>query len=205
MDTPPPTSETGSRPNPFVGPRPIQTGEKIYGRERETLTLLNLLVSERIILFHSPSGAGKTSLIQAALIPLLQTRSFQILPVIRINLLPTNETEHTMQAQGKTVNRYVYSAISSLARALPENQSPDKTELAKLSLGEYLERYPVENLADNGTPEIQPLSPLYIFDQFEEVLTLDPVDQPVKRDFFEQLGKLLSDPSIHFLSICLPV
>ena len=47
------------RSNPYPGPRPFQRGEKLYGRERE-ITELYLLSAERIVLLHSPSGAGET-------------------------------------------------------------------------------------------------------------------------------------------------
>ena len=73
-------------PNPYIGPRAFQTGEKLYGRERELRELLNFLLSQRIVLLYSPSGAGKTSLVQAGLIPSLRSRGFSILPVIRVNL-----------------------------------------------------------------------------------------------------------------------
>ena len=64
--------ENSARPNPYVGPRAFQTGEKLYGRDHELRDLLDLLIAERIVLLYSPSGAGKSSLIQAGLIPHLQ-------------------------------------------------------------------------------------------------------------------------------------
>ena len=51
---------------------------------------MNLIIAERIVLLHSPSGAGKTSLIQAALIPRLLKNRFQVLPVVRVNLDSTD-------------------------------------------------------------------------------------------------------------------
>jgi ABC-type lipoprotein export system ATPase subunit len=54
--------------NPFVGPRAFRRGEPLYGRDNEMLDLVDLLIAERVVLVYSPSGAGKTSLIQAALI-----------------------------------------------------------------------------------------------------------------------------------------
>src|SRR5262245_30805097 len=65
--------------NPFVGPRPFEAGERLYGRDHEVRKLLDLLLAERIVLLHSPSGAGKTSLIQAALIPALERVRFEVL------------------------------------------------------------------------------------------------------------------------------
>jgi ATP/maltotriose-dependent transcriptional regulator MalT len=51
------------RPNPYVGPRSFAPGERLYGRGVETRKLANLLGTERVVLLHSPSGAGKTSLV----------------------------------------------------------------------------------------------------------------------------------------------
>ena len=74
--------------NPYVGPRSFQTGEALYGRDRELRDLLGLLIAERIVLLHSPSGAGKTSLVQAALVPELREHDFNVLPVMRVSLEP---------------------------------------------------------------------------------------------------------------------
>jgi hypothetical protein len=68
------TTITPERSNPYVGPRAFHTGESLYGRDRELRDLLNYLLSQRIILLYSPSGAGKTSLIHAWLIPSLLER-----------------------------------------------------------------------------------------------------------------------------------
>ena len=80
------TVETSGAPtNPYVGPVPFREGQKLYGREKETEELVDLLVSKRIVLLIAPSGAGKTSLIQAALIPRLRDRyKLQALPTIRL-------------------------------------------------------------------------------------------------------------------------
>jgi hypothetical protein len=53
--------------NPYVGPRPLTAGEKLYGRDRELADLMDLLIAKRIVLLYSPSGAGKSSLLQAGL------------------------------------------------------------------------------------------------------------------------------------------
>ena len=81
-------TRTATRTNPYVGPRSFSTGETLYGRDRETKRLLNLLIAERIVLLYSPSGAGKTSLVQAALVPRLVEEGFAVLPVIRVSAEP---------------------------------------------------------------------------------------------------------------------
>ena len=70
-----------SATNPYVGPRAFQTGERLYGRDREARELVDLLIAERIVLMYSPSGAGKTSLIQASVIPAMKDEDFHVLPL----------------------------------------------------------------------------------------------------------------------------
>lgn len=53
--------------NPHIGPRPFEPGEPLFEREHELTELQYLLAAERIVLLHSPSGAGKSSLLRAGL------------------------------------------------------------------------------------------------------------------------------------------
>jgi WD40 repeat protein len=165
-------SET-KRVNPYVGPRALKIGEPIFGRDRESVDLRDLLIAERIVLLYSPWGAGKTSLIQAGLIPQMEREEFDVLPIIRVGKNPT-----TLNG-----NRYVASALVSLEEKLsPTGALLPATELANLSLSDYLEMR--KDLLHCG-------STLLIFDQFEEILTTDPLDQEEKVEFFGQVGALL--------------
>ncbi len=173
------------RKNPFVGPRSFQEGEPLYGRNRETVQLANLLIAERIILLYSPSGAGKTSLIQAALLPKLKTRRFVALPVVRVNLEPPAEL-----AGVENFNRYTFSVLSSLEQhLLVEDQLPD-AELAKLNLAQYFTQR-----RGNLTESADEKATILVFDQFEEILTIDVSDLSQKQAFFAQLGSTLEDPN----------
>jgi hypothetical protein len=71
---------------PYVGPRPFTDEDQriFFGRNREAEQLLSLVLAHPASLLYSPSGAGKTSLIQAKLIPLLEDRGNQILGPTRI-------------------------------------------------------------------------------------------------------------------------
>lgn len=51
--------------NPFVGPRPFGVADTIYGRDREVSELRYVVGAKRIVLLYTPSGAGKSSLLQA--------------------------------------------------------------------------------------------------------------------------------------------
>jgi WD40 repeat protein len=166
--------------NPYVGPRAFTLGERLYGREREVRKLLNLLVAERVVLLCSPSGAGKTSLIQASLIPLLDERSFHVLPVMRVSQdLPIVNTIDSR----RPVNRYILSLLLSLEEALPAAQQLPLADLLSMSFADYLDRH-AATISDGE---------VLIFDQFEEILTIDPTNRDAKLEFFTQVGAALRD------------
>jgi hypothetical protein len=175
-------------PNPYVGPRSYtaqdpEKGRRLYGRDRELQELLQLLVAERIVLLFSPSGAGKSSLINAALLPTLRDAGFRVLPVMRVAL----ETSDAELREAGGFNRYVLSALMSLEEGRPESEQREERELAGMSLPNYL-----KERAAAGDDGDKPLA--LIFDQFEEILTLDPTDIQAKREFFAQAGEALRDP-----------
>jgi WD40 repeat protein len=167
-------SESTSR-NPYVGPYSLRYGERIYGRDREARQLLELLIAERIVLLYSPSGAGKTSLIQAALIPMLKSEEFHVLPAIRVNA----------EADADPRNRYVMSALLSLEQEIPLQQTVPPKELALMQFADYLTRRESASSTADRT--------FLIFDQFEEVLTIDPLNRDAKVEFFNQVGNALRD------------
>jgi len=177
------TLETSGAPtNPYVGPVPFREGQKLYGREKETDELLDLLVSKRIVLLIAPSGAGKTSLIQAALIPRLRDRyKLQALPTIRL----TYRSEEV--GQRSDVNRYALSTMRSLEGHFSPEQRYTDEQLAELSLGRYFEqRFPISR--DGPSRQHWVL----VLDQFQELFTLDPLDVAKKRAFLEDLGNVLA-------------
>ena len=179
-----------SRPNPYVGPRPYRQGETIYGRERETSELLDILIAERIVLFYSPSGAGKSSLLNAAILPKMAEQGFQVFPVMRANMEPPTNIE-----LGSDFNRYVYSCLQSIEEGLPEDQRFSMEELSKLKFKQYLAKYRERAKAQN--PDLDSGAPiLLILDQAEEVIRISMMDRQKKLDFFIQFGEVLRDRGI---------
>jgi hypothetical protein len=73
------------RDNPYIGPRPYGRGEgNFFGREREGKELAWLILAEQAVLFYAQSGAGKTSLLNARVIPILEKKGVLVLPVARV-------------------------------------------------------------------------------------------------------------------------
>ncbi len=212
------TKLPNERPNPYIGPRSFQTGEQLYGRDKEVETLIDLLISERIVLLHSPSGAGKTSLIQSALVPRLREEHFYVLPLVRVGteidmndsvgFATSDSQEHRVPMQeGNTTpqhpNRYILSTILSLEQEVPEQVRLPMSDMQAIPLSFYMDQLEdvLAFLEPSGTPpedawddeEMSMESTVMIFDQFEEILTVDPTDREAKMTFFTQLGEMLQN------------
>jgi hypothetical protein len=151
--------------NPYVGPRALRSDNELFGRDAETLDLQSLLMAERIVLLHAPSGAGKTSLIQAGLIPSLE-KAVSVTGPLRVNVLPANSED----------NPYLSSAMLGLITQW--GRAPE----AKGSFSDWL----------TALEELHGMeSHLLIFDQFEELVTLDPTDRDGQHEFCREVGEAL--------------
>lgn len=207
----------GQHANPFVGPRPLERGQPIFGRDREIDDLYYLLSSERIVLFHSPSGAGKSSLLQAGLLPRLQ-QQFDVWAPVRVSQAANDGANRSGTGESSpmlddamarmsdrfdlsnldsksldtndpaVVNRYVRSCILGFEAEVPKELQRPADAIEKMTLAEYVATRPRRRSAAKNI--------VLIFDQFEEILTTDPSSVGPKRRFFYQLGQLLKDPHI---------
>ncbi len=173
--------------NPYIGPRSFEQNESIYGRDRELRQLTDRLIAERIVLLHAPSGAGKTSLIQAGLIPRMRDEGFFVYPVIRVNLEQPAELLKVGDAppDARQFNRYIFSTLLSLEEQYGPKARMKPARLARTTLQNYLAYRSIEDQREG--PE------LMIFDQFEEILTIDPVDRETKKAFFSRLSTVLKN------------
>jgi len=177
--------------NPYIGPRTFQReeGHLFFGREREARDLLALVVSERLVLFYAQSGAGKSSIINTRLIPELETRDYEVLPVGRVG--------GDLPEGIKVDNIYVFN----LLRNIVQHETPPET-LAGLSLPDFLNNL---NLDENGyyydnspmddtEEDIRPIDRrALIIDQFEELFSMHPTEWKKRENFFQQLSQAIKD------------
>lgn len=186
--------------SPYVGPRSFRIGESFfYGRDREAAALVGLVIAERIVLLYSPSGAGKSSLLNARVVPDLVEQSFRVMQTIRVNLEPPREF-----AGLDGFNRYVYSALLSLEEGYPKQRRYAPGELSRMTLDAYLKRRGDEDAKEREERRVQGTLPaseldrerslsVLVFDQFEEIITTNPTDRAGRQAFFNQAGAALRE------------
>ncbi len=166
--------------NPYVGPRPYEREDrfKFYGRDREARELRALIVAEREVLFYAQSGAGKTSLLNAQVIPSLEDKGFDVLPIARVSIdLPPDVEGEAVQ------NIFVFSALMSLAA-----KDVDPQSLMSHTLSSFLKHY-VDASRSSSKGRARPF--VIIFDQFEELFTTHRDRWQDARGFFEQVRDAL--------------
>lgn len=81
------TSTSVTHTNPYPGLRPYQVTEqtKFYGRDADTQALLEKILANRLTLLFAATGVGKSSLLQAAILPQLSSEQGLALDVIYYN------------------------------------------------------------------------------------------------------------------------
>jgi len=174
---------------PYVGPRPFERQDKkiFFGRDREINELLSLVFAHRTLLLYAQSGSGKTSLINAGLIPALEKEGFDVLPVARVRgLIPEGTKLNDVE------KIYIFNTLVSWAK-----DKIDTKRLLKMSLGSFLNKK--EHLFDE---EGLPLPRVIIFDQFEELFSFYPERWKEREDFFRQVASALeADPLLRVIFV----
>jgi hypothetical protein len=173
-------TEATVTPNPYVGPRTFEAEDAghFFGREVEARELLSLVISEPLVLFYAQSGAGKSSLLNARVIPGLRARGFRVLPSGRVGgSLPDSLTD--------VPNIFTYNLLASL-----DGGQTAVAELAELTLAEYLAR------SAGADDDEKPLYRVLVIDQFEEIVTTNLARWQDREGFFRQLNEALRDDQL---------
>ncbi|MEZ4661350.1 MAG: hypothetical protein R2911_27690 [Caldilineaceae bacterium] len=212
--------------NPYVGPQTFSLAQShlYFGREREARDLLSLVIANRVVLFFAQSGAGKSSLINTRLIPGLEARGFEVLPVARVGGLepasgiePRNIFAHTvmtyLDGDERLQATFAQQRLPDLLPALtPATNAQGHThwryvideEAAEGSAGATDDAPAALESADTASGQEYELRPrVLIIDQFEEILTahLDAWEQ--RDDFFQQLADALEEDPYLWLMLAM--
>jgi hypothetical protein len=153
--------------SPYVGPRPFSEDDRaaFFGRAQEIERLVSLVIANQVTLLYAVSGAGKSSLLSAGLLPALAEQGFDVLPVLRLQ---------APEAPPEDVNAYVYAAVLELG----DDATTLRDALAGRERGEDAYGFP--------RPRV------LVFDQFEELFTLHEERWTEREDFFADLAAALA-------------
>jgi len=174
--------------DPYVGARPYgRTPEdqaRFFGRDRETDEIVSLVVSHAVLLVYAQSGAGKTSLFEAQVVPTLERKGFEVLPLARVRAAIPDDVEPASV-------RNIYASSALLSIAPDEAQGP----VLRSSLKRFLRK--------RATPRC------LVFDQFEEIFADESVFalrptrwQEEQRAFFRQVAAALTvDPLLRVVFV----
>jgi WD40 repeat protein len=159
---------------PYVGPRPFEKADKaiFFGRDRETEELSAMIAAHPVVLLYAQSGAGKTSLLNAALIPMLEQEGIEVLPPARVSGAEADGVETT-----DIKNIYAYNALT---RWIAEDVDP--AWLSRLSIPEFLASQQ-HKTDEDGLLVLR----VVIFDQFEELFTSYTELSGHRKAFFDQV------------------
>lgn len=170
----------------YPGPRPFEENDinLFFGRDKDKKNLLTFISVEQMLVVFSKSGLGKSSLINAAVIPELRKRNYEIV-ICRFNSYVGKEINENINADLPTPLQKLFNEVGA-------NQSINKTPAQETFLDNLKSNdnfslwHQFKNLQINSKEK-----KIYFifFDQFEELFTY-PKEQV--KDFKEHLAELLS-------------
>ncbi len=171
---------------PYVGPSPFLSSDshRFFGRDREAVDLKYRVMAHPITVLYAMSGAGKTSLINARLVPDLLKEGCHVLPSARVR----GSSGKLNPAEIRNI--YVFHTVigwNSQCDRRTTGGLKDRTLKDELT--------PRANLAESDDSLL-----IAVFDQFEELFTAYSSRWGDRRGFFEQLSAALdSIPNLRVL------
>lgn len=166
--------------SPWLGLRSFteETQSYFFGRTAELQDFFERVLHKPLTVLFGQSGLGKTSLIQAGLIPKL--RDAGLLPV-RIRL----RYEEAAPSPGRQM-------IEALRDALQLAGRDDLAQACAASTDLWLLLHDAQFgfIDDDGSPVIRPV---FIFDQFEEIFTLGEARRLMAEEFRETLAAIIEN------------
>lgn len=185
--------------NPWLGLEAYKEGEVLYGRDDDIRDLSQSVLNDTDTLLYGKSGIGKSSILNAGIIPAARRHGF-LSVLVRFS-----------HKERQTYLQQIKDAIASAMIPVPLDESGNQVTLSteeqwrrdlelksrvvevvgrkdvnKESLYEFFHRHTFHNA------EGERIKLLIIFDQFEEIFTLQ-TDETSKKRFFAELADFLND------------
>lgn len=165
--------ENRKQTNPWKGLNYYKEGEVLYGRNAEITSLSQFIFNNTQTVLYGRSGIGKSSILNAGIFP--QARNRGIVPV-SVRLKHDGQESYLVQ---------IRQALTD--SGIEVREKVPVIDPARETLWEFVHRHEFVS-PQSGSPVV----PLLVFDQFEEIFTLQ-TNENTKREFFSQLADLFND------------
>lgn len=166
------TERFASAKNPWLGLGAYKEGQQLYGRDKETAELSDIIINHTASVVYGKSGIGKSSLLRAGVFPELRRNG--MLPIY-LRLVHNTETSYVLQIENAIREKIILQDL------LP-------SDIPDLGLWDFLHR---NRFTDD---EGQRVTPVIVLDQFEEIFTLTDVEHKADvQALFTELADVLND------------
>ena len=174
-------NETGGRPYPGLRPFRQTDRDLFFGRSADVAGLAELWQANRLTVAIGPVASGKTSLLQAGVLPIVAEKRLDVLPVGRVSY-------------GSTFHFAALPEHNPYTLALLKSWSPGETatRLVGLSVYDFIKQRAERH-------DVAILAPI---DQLEELL-VDPGPRRIYRQrFLSEVARAVHDePRLHLLLV----
>ncbi len=159
--------------NPWVGLRAYTEDDVLYGRDRDILELTTYVLAETEVVLYGKSGTGKSSIINAGVVPSARRNGYMPLTI---------RLEHNADSP-----MYVFQIKNAINKAgITIKEVVPFTNDSHPLLWEFF--HCNEFINKEGLK----VRLLVIFDQFEEIFTLQE-SKEARAQFFKEIADLLND------------
>lgn len=185
--------------NPWLGLKSYPEGVKIYGRDKEIEDLSQKILYNAQTVIYGRSGIGKSSILKAGVFPVLRRNNY--FPVYVRFVHDEEQESYTAQIIAAVLRSLKKLRVEDLGapddqmiriiEGYTEEVVPHYDESQPEGLWEFFHRHRFWYRLDEGAEPVQ-VTPVIIFDQFEEIFTLQR--NPAKVEgFFAEFASLLNN------------
>ena len=164
---------TKNNHNPWVGLRAYTEGEILYGRDKDILELTTYVLAETEVVLYGKSGTGKSSIINAGVLPSARRNGY--VPITIRLAHGTSAPSYLTQ-----IINHINKAGVTIKNVIPHQSQDDPLLWEFFHCNEFLDA------------EGKKVRLLIIFDQFEEIFTLQECKEN-REQFFQEIADLLND------------
>jgi len=161
--------------NPWLGLESYKEGEVLYGRDDDIRDLTQCVLNDIDTLLYGKSGIGKSSILNAGILPAARRNGY--IPIM-VRLSHKGDSPYLKQIANAIIN--------SATPSIEIHEVVACKNASQESLYEFFHRNTFHSI-DGERVKL-----LIIFDQFEEIFTLQS-DESIKKRFFSELADLLND------------